>query len=50
MEKSKVIQKNVSYLDRLFESLDQNLNDQDDFQNLIPAAVLILIYEKNSAS
>ena len=48
MEKSKVIQKNVSYLDRLFESLDQNLNDQDDFQNLIPAAVLILIYEKNS--
>ena len=48
MEKSKVIQKNVSCLDRLFESLDQNLNDQDDFQNLIPAAVLILIYEKNS--
>ena len=48
MEKSKVIQKNVSYLDRLFESLDQNLNDQDDFQNLIPAAVLILIYQKNN--
>ena len=48
MEKSKVIQKNVSYLDRLFESLDQNLNNQDDFQNLIPAAVLILIYQKNN--
>ena len=48
MEKSKVIQGNVSYLEKLFENLDQNFKDQDDSQKLIPAAVLILLYEKNS--
>ena len=48
MEKSKVIQGNVSYLEKLFENLDQNFKDQDDFPKLIPAAVLILLYEKNS--
>jgi len=47
MEKSKIIEKKITYLDKLKENLDQNLNDRDDFQNLIPSAVLILLYKKN---
>ena len=47
MEKSKITEKKITYLDQLKENLNQNPNDRDNFQNLIPSAVLILLYEKN---
>ncbi|MQG19271.1 MAG: CoA pyrophosphatase [SAR202 cluster bacterium] len=47
MQKSYVSNKRVSLLDKLKQKLFHNLNDIDDFNKLIPSAVMILLYEKN---